>query len=236
SGAATISVAPGEIKAIAGGGIGSDVGDTSGPGVGAPLLAKFLAPEDVAIAPNGDIYVADAGNVRVRKIARSNGNVSTVLTGGPNDAYTGISFDSAGRLLVANAGTKTSASALGNSAILRQSAPGSASFDTILSGTPLKFPRDVAEGKDGALYVTNGGDSGLSGGDQKILKITLNGSTGTASIFSGSVAGYSGDGGPAASALIDITPSDLNIVTIGTPVNIRATVNILVTPSGDIIF
>jgi sugar lactone lactonase YvrE len=236
SGAAAISVDPGEIKTIAGGGIGGTVGDTSGQGVGAPLLAKFLAPEDVAVAPNGDIYVADVANVRVRKIARANGNVSTVLTGGPNDAYTGISFDSAGRLLVANAGAKTSGSALGNSAILRQVAPGGASFETILSGNPLKFPRDVAEGKDGALYVTNAGDSGFSGGDQKILKITLNGSAGTASVFSGSVAGYSGDGGPAASALIDITPADINIVTLGTPVNIRATVNILVTPSGAIIF
>jgi sugar lactone lactonase YvrE len=236
SGAAAISVAPGEIKTVAGGGTDSVIGDTAGSGVGAPLLAKFLAPEDVAIAPNGDIYVADVGNKRIRKVARANGNVSTVLTGGDNDAFTGISFDSAGRLLVANAGAKTAANALGNSAILRQASPGGSSFETILSGTLLKFPRDVAEGKDGALYVTNSGESGTSGGDQKILKITLNGSTGTATKFLGSVAGYSGDGGPAANALINITPTDISIVTIGLPINIRTTVNILVTPAGDIIF
>jgi sugar lactone lactonase YvrE len=232
SGAVAITVAKGEIKTIAGGSVDSgNVGDGA-----APLSAKFLAPEDVAVAPNGDIYIADAGNKRVRKIVRATGVVSTVLTGGNNDAYTGISFDSAGRLLVANAGAKTSSVAPGNSAILREKSPGSGTFDTILSGNPLKFPRDVAEGKDGALYVTNSGESTISGGDHKILKIVISGSTGTASTFAGSMAGYSGDGGPAASALLNITPADINIATTTPFVFVRATVNIIVTQSGEVIF
>lgn len=230
SGAALLTVAPGEIKTIAGGGVDASlVGDTSGPGVGAPLLAKFLAPEDVAIAPNGDIYVADAGHRRVRKVARSNGNVSTVITGVSNtNQYTGLGFDSAGRLLVADAQAN---------AILRGTNANNTAFDTILSGGALKRPRDVAEGKDGALYVTNPGDANpISAQDQKILKITLNGATGTASVFAGSVLGYSGDGGPAANALISIAPADVNISTLGPAVNVRMTVNIIVTPSGEIIF
>lgn len=226
SGDATISVDPGQIKTIAGGGIdGGLVGD----GAGAPLVAKFLAPEDIAVAANGDIYVADAGHRRVRKVTRSNGNVSTVITGGANtNQYVGLSFDSAGRLLVADAQAN---------AILRGTNANNTAFETIISGGLLKRPRDVVEGKDGALYVTNPGDVfPFSTQDQKLLKIVLNGSTGTASIFAGSTAGYSGDGGPAANALINITAADVNISTLGAPVNIRATVNILVTPSGEIIF
>ena len=232
SGAVVMTVAPGEIKTIAGGGL-----DPAGVGDGVnPLTAKFLAPEDVAVASNGDIYIADAGNKRVRKVVRATGAVSTVLTGGNNDAYTGLSFDSAGRLLIANAGTKTSNAAPGNSAILRETSAGSGVFNTILSGNPLKFPRDVVEGKDGALYVTNAGETTVSGGDHKLLKIVISGSTGTASTFAGSIQGYSGDGGPAANALINITPADVNIVTVGSPVTIRETVNIIVTPAGEIIF
>ncbi|MGH9852259.1 MAG: hypothetical protein ACREBD_20670, partial [Blastocatellia bacterium] len=238
SGAGTVTVAAGDIMTIAGGSLNEGgIGDTAaGMNTGVPLSAKFLAPEDVVIAPNGDIYVADAGNKLIRKIVRATGVVSTVLTGGANDAYTGISFDSAGRLLVANAGSKTSDALKGNSAILREKSPGSATFDTILSGAPLKFPRDVVEGKDGALYVTNAGESTFTGGDHKLLKIVIDGATGTASTFAGSTVGYSGDGGPAANARINITPADINITTLGTPVNIRQTVNIIVTPAGAIIF
>jgi hypothetical protein len=223
SGAVAITVAPGEIKTIVGGGT-----DPSGVGDGsAPLSAKFLAPEDVAIAANGDIYVADAGNRRVRKIVRATGAVSTIITGVSPDQYTGLAFDSTGRLLVANAGSN---------AILRENSPGSGTFVTILSGAPLKRPRDVVEARDGSLLVTNSGDSTLTGGDHKLLRIVLSGNTGTASTFAGSIAGYSGDGGPAANALINITPADINVATVGTPVTIRQTVNIIVTPSGDIIF
>ncbi len=232
SGAATLTVPAGEIATIAGGSIDSgNVGD--GPN---PLGARFNAPEDVAVAPNGDIYVADAGNKRVRKIVRATGVVSSVLIGGNNDAYTGISFDSAGRLLVANAGTRTGPMAGGNSAILRETSPGSGAFTPILNGAPLRFPRDVAEGKDGSLYVTNAGDSTITGGDHKILRIVISGSTGTASTFAGSTAGYSGDGGPAANALINIAPSDINLATLPPASNVRTTVNIVVTPSGEIIF
>ncbi|MGH7185851.1 MAG: hypothetical protein ACREIB_06200, partial [Pseudomonadota bacterium] len=126
SGDAKTDVEPGVIKTVIGGGISpSDVGD--GP---APLSARFLAPEDIAIHPTtGDIYIADAGNKRVRKVLRSTGAVSSLmLPAGTSDQYTGIGFDATGRLLVANAG--------GN-AILREKNPGSGSgangFDTILS-------------------------------------------------------------------------------------------------------
>ncbi|MDX2043115.1 MAG: IPT/TIG domain-containing protein [Acidobacteriota bacterium] len=246
-----ITVPAGNIATIAGGGIGTISDGAS------PTGARFLGPTDIAIHPTtGDIYIADAGQQegtsasttgasRIRRVNRSTGAVSTILTGGANDAFVGLSFDSNGRLLVANAGRKTSAANFGNSSILREKASGQCAttpascFDTILSGgtgSLLKNPRDVAEGKDGALYVTNAGPSELGRSDNKILRIVISGTTGTASVFAGNTLGYSGDGGPAANALLNLEATDFQTSTSGTRFDVRVNIGILVTPNGDIIF
>lgn len=49
----------------------------SGFANGTLTTAKFKAPSDLVMAPNGDIYVADTGNNRVRKIS-PNGDVTSV--------------------------------------------------------------------------------------------------------------------------------------------------------------
>ncbi len=245
------TVPPGNIATIAGGGIG-DVTDGANP-----FGSRFLGPTDLAIHPTtGDLYIADAGEQtgtsassaaasRIRRINRSTGAVSTILTGGVNDAYTGVGFDSAGRLLVANAGRKTSATNFGNSSILREKASGQCAtnatgcFDTILSGgtgSLLKNPRDVAEGKDGALYVTNAGPSESGRSDNKILRIVISGTTGTATVFAGTTQGYSGDGGPAASAQLNLEATDFQTSTSGTRFDVRVNIGISVTPSGEIVF
>jgi sugar lactone lactonase YvrE len=231
SGQIKIDVDPGMIKTIIGGGVTSgSVGDGQ-----APLSAKFLAPEDIAVHPTtGDIYVADAGNKRVRKIVRSTGVVSSLsLPTGTNDQYTGIGFDSAGRLLVVNSGAGS---------ILREKTAGSGAnangFDTIFSGDPLKRPRDIAEGADGSLYVTNAGDtSPISAGDYRIIRINPSVSPATATVFAGSTTpGYAGDGGAPGSALLNLQPDPINITTVGNAVSIRTTVNIVIGIGGEIIF
>lgn len=246
SGAAAITVPPGNIATVVGGSTDpSNIGDGANP-----LGARLLGVTDVAVHPTtGDIYIADAGQqtgstaaARIRRVNRQTGAVSTILTGGVNDAYVGLSFDSAGRLLVANAGRKTSNTNLGNSTILREKASGQCAtnatgcFDTILSGGLLKNPRDVAEGTDGALYVTNAGPSEFGKGDHKILRITISGTTGTATVFSGGNEGYSGDGGPAANAELRLSADDFNVATVGTATNVRSNVTITVAPTGAIIF
>lgn len=245
SGTTKVSVPPAGIATIAGSATSplSDANPTDGPN---PLAAKFTGPTDVAIHPtSGDIYVADAGNKRIRRIVRSTGVVSTILTGAANDAYTGLSFDSQGRLLAANAGTKTTAALTGNSSILREKSSGlcattpAGCFDTILAGgtgSLLKNPRDVVEGLDGALYVTNAGLSEFGKGDHKILRIVVTGSTGTASIFAGLDEGYAGDGGPASSSKLNLTADDFNVATVGTAVNVRSCVTITISKNGEIYF
>jgi streptogramin lyase len=223
-----IDVPPGHISTIAGGG---NENALDNPGNGAnPLLAKFVGLSDIAIAPNGDIYIADAGQRLVRKIERSSGTVSSLTLPGtsPNE-YTGIGFDSAGRLLVANAGNKQ---------ILREVAPNTGAFTSILGGGLLSRPRDVVEGKDGNLYVTNAGDpSPLSTGDHRIIRIVVSGGAGTASILTGSLSpGYGGDGGPVANALINITPQPINVASLSSAVLVRTTVNIAIGPAGEVVF
>lgn len=228
SGSVQITVEPGKIKTIAGGSTDpalTNIGDGT-----APLLAKFLGPSDVAVAANGDIYIADPGQRLVRKVVRATGVVSSLAlpTGSPNE-YTGLGFDSAGRLLVANAGAKI---------IHREKSAGSNTYDNILSGNPLNRPRDVAEGKDGALYVINAGDATpISASDNRILRITINNNVGSATVISGSTTpGYSGDGGPASAAALNLTTQPINVA-IGSPqVFVRTTVNITVTASGEIVF
>ncbi|NBO65839.1 MAG: hypothetical protein EBU88_13525, partial [Acidobacteria bacterium] len=229
--ASPISVPPGEVAVIGGGSLN---GDLNNVGDGAsPLAARFLGPTDIAIHPtNGNIYVADAGHRRVRLINRQTGAVSTLTAlpfTSPNE-YTGLSFDSAGRLLVVNAG---------NRQVLREKTPGSGTFDTVLSAGLLSRPRDVVEGRDGALYVINpGGTESGSTQNHQILKVTLSGSVGTATVLLGSTeSGYLGDGLPVStSTRVDIQPEPINVSPVSPAVNVRTTVNIIVGNNGELIF
>ncbi|MFZ4985355.1 MAG: hypothetical protein ACOYLF_07840, partial [Blastocatellia bacterium] len=228
------TVGPGEVAVIAGGSLSGDINNV-GDGA-SPLAARFIGPTDIAVHPtNGNIYVADAGHRRVRVINRQTGAVST-LTALPSispNEYTGLSFDSQARLLVVNAGNKQ---------ILREKSSGSGTFDTILTSGLLVRPRDVVEGTDGALYVINpGGETSTTvpaTTNHQILKVTLSGSTGTASVLLGAAEnGYLGDGMPVGtSTRIDIQPEPINVSPVSPSVFVRTTVNIIVGRNGELIF
>jgi RHS repeat-associated protein len=63
----------------------------SGDG-GAAIAAKLYSPTDVAIGPDGSIYIADRDNSRVRRVT-PNGIISTVAGGGSTKAADGIATD-----------------------------------------------------------------------------------------------------------------------------------------------
>ena len=87
---------------------GSSYGYMDGPGA----AAKFLNPEGVAVDSSGNVYVADDGNNRIRKISPA--VVVTTLAGssygymdGPGTAAkfnnpTGVAVDSSGNVYVAD--------------------------------------------------------------------------------------------------------------------------------------
>ena len=70
----------GLIHTIAGDGLPGDPGDV---GDGGPATSAHLnMPSDVAIAPNGDIYIADMHHNRIRKVDARTGIISTVAGSG----------------------------------------------------------------------------------------------------------------------------------------------------------
>jgi len=88
--------------------------DANGDG-GAATEALLNQPSDVVVAPNGDFYISDSGNRRIRKVAISDGQINTIAGNGlPGSAIgsplnsvvtdpRGMALDGS-RLLIADAG------------------------------------------------------------------------------------------------------------------------------------
>ncbi len=85
-----VEQATGLIKTVAGDGLPADnwiqdgiVGTAELIGDGGPALTAHLShPGDVAIAPNGDLYIADTGHNRIRRITLASGVITTVAGDG----------------------------------------------------------------------------------------------------------------------------------------------------------
>lgn len=74
---------------------GSGAGFVDGPGVD----ARFYLPSAIALAPSGELYVADYGNAAVRVIA-TDGTVRTLVTQTASSRPVGIAWAPAGYLIV----------------------------------------------------------------------------------------------------------------------------------------
>jgi uncharacterized protein (TIGR03437 family) len=202
--ASPIQVPPGEVKILAGlrPGTGfnpTDIGD------GGPGTRGIIYPADVALDTQGNIYIADYANNKIRKVDVNTGVISSVSTPALNKP-TGITFDGTGRLLIADTY---------NNRILRQNTAGGADFTVIGDSTlnpPIQRPRDIAV--DGTkIYVT-------STGTNRVIQLDApSNALGTTTVFAGTGAsGFSGDGGPADQAQLMLPNpniSDFNQVTTG---------------------
>ncbi len=156
-------------------------------GDGGPATQAALSDaEGICIDGAGNVYIADANDHRVRKIAPG-GIISTVAgTGVSGSAGAQVSFpyglavDTASNLYIAD---------LGNNRIQKVDASGATT--TVVDG--LSGPRNVQVDSLGNLYVSE-----FTG--QQILRISADGRVTT--IAGTGAAGFGGDGGPAASAQI----------------------------------
>ncbi len=215
--AAKIIVPPGEIKDIAG--VRAPFNPQS-LGDGAPANTVAFYPSDVAVDPQGNIFIADQGNNRIRRVDASTGIVNTVYGDGSTSTLngaTGIAFDLSGKLHIAD--TR-------NNRILRQNSPGSANFSTIaFSNNRINRPRDLAVDATGRIYITNA----LT---HQILELDAPTNTiGATSVVAGNGnAGFSGDDGPGFQARMNLPES-------GTSSNdIQVTTNIVLLSNGDMVF
>ncbi len=184
----------------------------SGDG-GPATQAQLSQPQGVAVDSGGNLYIADRGNSRIRKVA--NGTITTVAGTGTagyggdgglatlaaiNRPY-GVAVDSAGNLYIADtsnyrvrkvaSGTITTVAGSGTFGFAGDGGPA--------TSAQLGWPGDVAVDGSGNLYIADVGNC-------RIRKVTAGGTITTVAGGAGGgeagpgIWGYAGDGGPATQA------------------------------------
>ncbi len=204
----------GTIVTIAGNGFAGNSGD-GGPA----LQAELNSPSSVSIDSSGNLYIADTGNSRIRKITPGGIISSAVSTGLLAPVYaladsTGtlyISDQAAGKILTAgsNGIPATLLSGLSSPQELALDGQGNLYFAEAGAarvsqrspsgavtqiGSGWNIPRGVAVDPSGNIFVA---DPGL----EQIFEITNGGAL--AAIAGTGSAGFSGDGGAATAAQLD---------------------------------
>lgn len=215
-----INPATGVIQTV----VGSGSKGYSGDG-GSALNANLNSPKGVCLDVDGNLYIADTGNHRVRKIERRTGMVSTVAGNGkkgfggdggfanvatirdPNR----IAIDSDGNLFIAPAKGRD---------IIRRVDSKNGLIESVAGGeygyngdggaaklATLKYPEGVAVDIYGNVFIADKNN-------KRVRRI--DGETGVISTFAGiGKHGYEGDGGPATAAKISY-PEDVAVDGEGT--------------------
>ncbi len=186
---------------------------------GAATSARLSSPGDVALDGSGNLYIADLGNNRIRRVD-SNGRISTVAgngsenssgNGGPATqaglgAPTAVAVDGAGNIFINEFVASRVRVVNGVTGIISNFA-GTGETTSSGDGGPafaaaLGFPSSVVEDAEGNLFIA----------DQlgnRIRRVDKASSVITTVAGNGSFA-FSGDGGPATAAAL-FTPRDVAI-------------------------
>jgi len=207
-------------KVVAGSGIittvaGNGAQGFSGDG-GAATAAGLAGPAGVALDSAGNLYIVDAFNYRIRKVAAGSGIITTVAGNG-SQGFSGdggvatsagfyglsdLALDSVGNLYISDTFPD------GTNGRIRKVAVGSGIITTVAgNGSPvfsgdggpataagLKYPRGVALDSAGNLYIADY--------NQRIRKVAAGSGIITTVAGNGSF-GFSGDGGTATAAALN---------------------------------
>jgi trimeric autotransporter adhesin len=219
-----VTQSTGDIATVAGGGMGGDGG--------LPTAGTLALPWGVAEDASGNLYIADAGNNRVRKITNP-GQSSAVITtyagtgsagysgdgalaiNATLDAPTSVALDSSGNLYIADS----------NNLVIREVNASTGNISTVFgNGQPCTVvppgcgnggsPTDVNFADP--LIVTLDSSNNVYVSDYQAYTVwEWNISTGLANVVAGDGSqGYKGNGGPATSARLD-HPAGLAITAAG---------------------
>lgn len=200
--ARVLKVSGGAVSTVAGSGTLGFGGDG-----GAAGSAQLNTPLGLAVDGAGNLYIADNGNHRIRKVT-SGGTISTVAGNG-NQGYSGdngaatlaqlnapqgVAVDSAGNLYIADTlNDRVRLVAGGNiTTIAGTGLAGYTGDGGLASSAQLVNPAGLAVDSSGALYISD-----LSAHVRKIYP------KGPIFTVAGSTAGYAGDGGVAGAASLN---------------------------------
>ncbi len=195
-----VHVSTGTVTTYAGDGTQGYLGDG-----GVATAARMRSPEGVAVAGNGDVYIADTDNHVIRRVAYVTGVITTVAgNGSPGSTGDGgpatsarlsnpqdVFVDGSGDFYIADTGNhkirKVTAATGTISTVAGTGSPGSLGDGGLATLARLNSPRGIAVAGNGDLFI----------GDRTNNKIRLVvAATGIIFTFAGTgTAGYLGDGG-----------------------------------------
>lgn len=208
--------ADGTISTVAGSGIEWGFSGDGGPATSAQLFNPFGSALDGA----GNLYIADTGNSRIRKVA-PDGTISTVAGTGTS-GFSGdggqatsaqlhypdsMALDNAGNVYFSDSANHTVRKIATNGIISTLAGDGSSGFSGDggqASAAKLASPASIALDNAGNLYLADANN-------HRVRKIATNGIITT---VAGTVLGFAGDGGPATSARLYF-PGGLALDSIG---------------------
>ena len=208
-----LDAATGNLTRVAGNGTKGYAGDN-----GQAIQAELSGPAGIAMDAAGNIYIADANNARIRMVSNGvittvagngrqgysgdNGAATSAQLNGPND----VALDKAGNLYIADFYNQAIRMVSGG---VITTAAGNGSYGYTGDNGPavqaqLGGPLAVAVDATGNLYIAEGYNN-------TVRRVT----NGVISTIAGrGVAGYTGDGGPAARAALHL-PTGLSVSAAG---------------------
>jgi trimeric autotransporter adhesin len=163
-----VDAATGIITTVAGGGSSASIGD-GGPAT----AAQLWYPEGVSVDAAGNLYIADTGNGRIRKVDAVTKIITTIAGGGTPPAIgdggpataaslsypSGVSVDAAGNLYIADTGNnrirKVSAATNIISTVAGTGTKGFSGDGGAAISAQLDSPNGLAVGASGIIYIAD---------------------------------------------------------------------------------